>query len=222
MRINKLLFLLFLLPAVLMSVTACSDDKDDESEFSDWKNRNDAYFANIRACALDTISRARATYGSEWEANCQWRTYLSYSLDETIENASTDSIYIRILKRGNGQESPMGSDSCRIFYQGRLIPTASHATGYVFAYSGQSSIYEDIFDPTIATPSTRKATSYVRGLATALMRMHVGDRWRIYIPYPLGYKDSNDNESIPAYSTLICEVELVAFYRNGSKVPSWN
>ena len=43
MRINKLLFLLFLLPAVLMSVTACSDDKDDESEFSDWKNRNDAY-----------------------------------------------------------------------------------------------------------------------------------------------------------------------------------
>lgn len=140
MNIKNILSLLLLLAATLAFGTACSSDKEDETEFSDWKNRNDAYFADIRACALDTISKARAAYGDRWESHCLWRTYLSYSLDETVENNSTDSIYVRILKSGNGKESPMGSDSCRIFFQGRLMPSSSHATGYVFSHSGQSSI----------------------------------------------------------------------------------
>ena len=220
MKIRNLFPLLLLLLTTL--TVACSSDKEEDTEFSDWKNRNDAYFASVRSGALDTIRKARSNYGDKWEENCLWRTYLSYSLDETAQNSSTDSIYVRILKKGTGTESPLGSDSCRIFYYGTLMPSASYPSGYVFTHSGQSSIYEEIFNRNIATPSTRKATSFVRGFATALMRMHIGDRWRVYVPYSLGYKDSEDNSSIPAYSTLIFDIELIAFYRNGSKVPSWN
>lgn len=38
--------------------------------------------------------------------------------------------------------------------------------------------------------------------------MHPGDRWMIYIPYELGY-GSRTSGPIPAYSTLIFEVELL-------------
>jgi FKBP-type peptidyl-prolyl cis-trans isomerase FklB len=37
-----------------------------------------------------------------------------------------------------------------------------------------------------------------------------GDIWRIYIPYTLGYGTSNSS-TIPAYSTLIFDVNLVGF-----------
>jgi len=39
--------------------------------------------------------------------------------------------------------------------------------------------------------------------------MHIGDRWIIYIPYTLGY-GSRASGPIPAFSTLIFEVELLS------------
>jgi FKBP-type peptidyl-prolyl cis-trans isomerase len=39
--------------------------------------------------------------------------------------------------------------------------------------------------------------------------MHVGDHWIVYIPQEVGY-GSRGNGSIPGYSTLIFEMELVA------------
>ena len=39
-------------------------------------------------------------------------------------------------------------------------------------------------------------------------RMHVGDRWMIYIPYTLGY-GTRTSGPIPGYSTLLFEVELL-------------
>ena len=38
--------------------------------------------------------------------------------------------------------------------------------------------------------------------------MRVGDRWIIYIPYSLGY-GNRASGPIPAFSTLIFEVELL-------------
>ena len=42
----------------------------------------------------------------------------------------------------------------------------------------------------------------------ALQKMHVGDKWIIYIPYTMGYGNKSV-DSIPAYSTLVFEVELL-------------
>jgi FKBP-type peptidyl-prolyl cis-trans isomerase FklB len=52
----------------------------------------------------------------------------------------------------------------------------------------------------------------VTGFGTALMRMHRGDRWRVYIPYQLAY-GSSARSSIPAYSTLIFDLQLEDFWR---------
>lgn len=91
----------------------------------------------------------------------------------------------------------------------------------MFDHSGQSTIDSKIFDRTISVPSTFKVTDCVKGFATALQYMHIGDRWRIYIPQQLGYKKSQTKD-VPAYSTLVFDVELVQYARAGNRFPAWN
>ena len=50
--------------------------------------------------------------------------------------------------------------------------------------------------------------------------MHIGDRWRIYIPSDLAYGSNNllGSSGIPAYSMLRFDVELKAYARVGTKL----
>ena len=59
-----------------------------------------------------------------------------------------------------------------------------------------------------------------RGIRTALQYMHEGDRWEVWVPYTLGFGEdeakifryllpSNYVTTIPAYSTLVFEIEVV-------------
>ena len=66
-----------------------------------------------------------------------------------------------------------------------------------------------------------RPTSAVKGFGTALQNMHIGDRWRLFIPYSLAYGNAAQG-TVPAYSTLIFEVELVSYYRKGTSVDPWN
>ena len=87
--------------------------------------------------------------------------------------------------------------------------------------NGQFTTFDLIFNSKTAVPTLMRPTSAVKGFGTALQNMHIGDLWKVYIPYALGYSTSNTT-TIPAYSTLIFEIELIAYYRSGSNVPSWN
>lgn len=213
------IFLTLLSASVLMS--SCKDDDGDEEEYANWQSRNDAYFGSIRTLALDSIRQAKTRYGNSWTAHCNWRSYLCYSLDSTITNKSTDSIYVEIIRRGNGAGCPLSTDSCRLYYRGRLIPSASYPEGYVFDHTGQSSKFEKVFDHKTAVPGLIRPSTSVKGFGTALQNMHIGDLWRVYIPYTLGYNTAGSN-SVPAYSTLIFEIELYAYYRSGVNVPVWH
>ena len=51
----------------------------------------------------------------------------------------------------------------------------------------------------------------VTGFGTALQYMHIGDRWQVIIPQQLAYRSSTTPGA--AYSTLIFDVTLVAYYR---------
>ena len=39
--------------------------------------------------------------------------------------------------------------------------------------------------------------------------MSEGDKWKLYIPYNLGYGEQGAGGVIPPYSTLVFEVELL-------------
>ena len=57
-------------------------------------------------------------------------------------------------------------------------------------------------------PDALRLSDVIEGWQVALQKMHVGDKWIIYIPYAMGY-GIKSFDSIPAYSTLIFEVELL-------------
>lgn len=205
-------------------LVSCSESEENASadEYKNWQARNDSYFASVGSNARSEIARAKAAYASEWEQNCDWRAYLSYARSAAAQNnTTTDSIFVQILKRGTGSGCPLGTDNIRVFYLGRLMPTQQHPEGKMFDHSGQSTIVDKIFDRNTATPSTFAVTELTRGFATAVQHMHIGDRWRIYVPYNLGYGNA-ERTGLPAYSTLVFDIELVQYARNGTAMPDWN
>ena len=57
-------------------------------------------------------------------------------------------------------------------------------------------------------PEAFRLNEVIEGWQIALLRMHPGSRWIVYIPYTMGY-GTRTSGPIPAYSTLIFEVELL-------------
>ena len=95
------------------------------------------------------------------------------------------------------------------------MPSSTYADGYVFDQS-----YTGTFNMATLKPVSKAVSAFVDGFTTALMNMHIGDHWRVYIPYNLGYGTSTSSK-IPAYSTLIFDIALVAYYRPGTVIPAW-
>ena len=81
------------------------------------------------------------------------------------------------------------------------------------------SSYQGDYDVTTARPVTFCVGALVDGFATALQHMHIGDQWRVYIPYQLGY-GSSEKTGIPAFSTLVFDIALVNYFKAGDS-PSY-
>lgn len=66
-----------------------------------------------------------------------------------------------------------------------------------------------VFDDNTAQgyPDAFRLNDLIDGWKIALTRMHVGDKWRIYIPSHLGY-GAIATVGIPKHSTLIFEIKL--------------
>ena len=127
---------------------------------------------------------------------------------------NSDYIYVEELEKGSGTESPLFTDTVRVAYRGHLIPTATYPEGYVFDQT-----YVDDFVWGTAGQTDFVTSSVVDGFATALMNMHVGDRWRVRIPYMLGYGTSSTT-TITGYSNLVFEIAMYDFWHPGETRPS--
>lgn len=183
-------------------ITSCSEDDNTVEEFPDWQNRNEAYFNSIYERARDN-------------ADGSWKLILNYSLQDTIPTSNDDYIAVQVLEEGTGSGCPMYTDSVLVNYRGRLIPSTSYADGYVFDQS-----YDGEYNPETAMPAQFYVGGLIDGFTTALQHMHIGDVWRVYIPYNLGYGETGSS-SIPGYSTLIFDIALVAYYRAGVSPDKW-
>jgi peptidylprolyl isomerase/FKBP-type peptidyl-prolyl cis-trans isomerase FklB len=107
-------------------------------------------------------------------------------------------IYYKVIKQGEGTKPIYYTSRVKVYYTGALI------NDYIFGRAE----HPDQFPVEFAVKNV------VDGWKTALQQMHEGDRWEIWIPQQLGYgtyaqSNSAGVVSIPAYSTLIFEVEVV-------------
>ena len=179
----------------LSLLASCSEENDEEEEFANWQERNEG-----------TTDRWATQTNGGW-----YRKIVTYSKDASATDLkNSDYIYVEVLETGNGEESPIYSDTCRVAYRGRLIPTKSYPEGYVFDQN-----YLGDFSWSTCGATDFALTSNLRdGFATALQNMHVGDRWRVYSSYTLGY-GATTSGSLPAYSNLIFDIALIDFWHPG-------
>lgn len=96
-----------------------------------------------------------------------------------------------VLASGNGRK-PKAADQVRCHYEGRLVDGT-------------------LFDSSIerGEPAVFGVNQVIAGWTEALQLMSEGDKWKLYIPYNLGYGEQGAGGVIPPYSTLVFEVELL-------------
>ena len=66
-------------------------------------------------------------------------------------------------------------------------------------------------------PATFPLNGVIRGWTEILQHMHVGDKWKVYIPSELGYGERGAGGSIPGNAALIFEINLKEIKKAASK-----
>ena len=221
MNLKNFKYLFLLMMAVFM-LSSCSEDDNTVDEYANWQERNEQAFA-------DTLAYAKAQIAA---GSTQWKVIRKWSLNNQTSNTITnqdgsttttpltykdyDNIVVQVLEEGKGSGCPMYTDSVKVSYRGRLLGTDTYPAGYVF-----DKTFEGTYNKATAQLSKFVVSGLVDGFTTALLNMHIGDHWLVYIPYQLGYGTTeSSSSSIPAYSMLRFEIVLDSYYRVGQTVPS--
>lgn len=183
-------------------MTACSEEDDTVEEYPNWQQTNETYFENLSDSVISLIAA---------DEDCGWIRIKNWAypvVEGGLEGSNTDYIIVQVIEEAPDEEtdSPLYTDSVKVHYLGRLLPSVSYDNGYIFDYS-----YYPPFDEETAVASKFVVSGLIDGYATAMMNMRRGDRWTVYIPYQLAYGEGGSS-SIPGYSTLIFDIQLVDFW----------
>lgn len=196
-------FMAFCLSSFIFLLGSCSESDNTVEEFPDWKNTNVNYWDKLYA-----ETQTKVTAG-----DASWKTFKSYSIEDSLQSPNTDYIIVNVLTAGKGSGCPIYSDSVRVRYTGQLLPSTSYPQGYVFDTTNKNGATD-----ATAGVVDMKISDLTAGFATALQRMHIGDQWDVYIPWTLAYGESGSS-SIPGYSVLKFKIQLLAYARAGASLP---
>lgn len=108
---------------------------------------------------------------------------------KVIETPS--GLQYEVLVEGNGKQ-PKATDTVKVHYEGFLID------GTVFDSSIQR-----------GEPIEFPLNGVIAGWTEGLQLMSEGSKYRLFIPYQLAYGEQGAGASIPPFSTLIFDVELI-------------
>lgn len=103
---------------------------------------------------------------------------------------TASGLQYEVLTAGSGKK-PAATDTVRVHYHGTFTD------GKVFDSSVQRN-----------QPAEFPVNGVIAGWVEALQLMSEGSKWKLYIPYQLAYGERGAG-SIPPYSTLVFEVELL-------------
>lgn len=219
----KTLIGIFCLGGMMLSAglfTSCTENDDTVEEYANWQSKNETYWDN-----LYTTTQQKIKGGDN-----SWKIILNYTFQnqkQTTGSALTyrpeNYIIAHVEQAGTGTTSPLYSDSVSMHYMGRLIPSTTYTSGLIFDKSWSSNQFNAATSRPVHSyigltyDAKGKPTSLVDGFTTALMSMHRGDHWTVYIPYQLGYGEKSSGV-VPAYSTLIFDLRLNDFSHPGVKL----
>jgi FKBP-type peptidyl-prolyl cis-trans isomerase FklB len=104
---------------------------------------------------------------------------------------TASGLQYEVLRRGEGKIAPKATDRVKVHYHGTTID------GEVFDSSVQR-----------GEPITFGLNQVIAGWTEGLQLMHVGDKFKFYIPAELAYGERSPSPKIKPNSVLIFEVEL--------------
>lgn len=196
---KKYILLSLLFTQCLLLFTSC-DETEEVNKYADWRNRNEAF-----------IDSLKSVYDAKTDPE----------LIQIIPYAEKNyPIYAKKLKTVTSGETPLYTDSVYTYYRGMLINEAVFGAATTPHY--YTKLYQslDVFDKNFEgeepnafeSPTKFLVNGVVPGWTEVLQRMKVGERWEVYIPWQQGY-GSSVSGTIPAYSTLIFDVNLVSIIK---------
>lgn len=124
-------------------------------------------------------------------AKAQSEKFLLENKNKEGVKSTASGLQYKIVSEGTGK-SPTTADRVTVHYTGKLTD------GTIFDSSVQR-----------GQPATFRVNQVIPGWTEALQMMQEGDKWTLYIPYSLGYGERGSPPTIPPFSTLIFEVELM-------------
>ena len=130
----------------------------------------------------------RMKYG---EAKAAGEKFLEENKLRDGVKVTESGLQYEVLKEGKGAK-PTAESTVKVHYEGTLID------GTVFDSSYQR-----------GEPIEFALNGVIKGWTEGLQLMSVGSKYKLYIPYDLGYGDRGAGQQIPPFATLIFTVELL-------------
>ena len=125
------------------------------------------------------------------QAIAEGKVFLEENARRPEVTQTKSGLQYEVLSEGIGR-SPKATDTVRCHYEGRLLD------GSVFDSSYQR-----------GEPADFGLNQVIAGWTEGVQLMKEGAKYRFFIPYLLAYGERGAGSSIPPYSTLVFDVELI-------------
>ncbi len=127
------------------------------------------------------------------KAIAEGKAFLEANAKREDVTQTKSGLQYEVLVPGRGERSPKATDTVVCHYEGRLV-------------SGK--VFDSSYDR--KAPAEFRLDQVITGWTEGLQLMSEGAKYRFYIPYLLGYGEQGAGGSIPPYSTLVFDVELIS------------
>lgn len=124
-----------------------------------------------------------------WQKFCD--DYMAKIAQDPEVRELGEGVLYKVIASGEGTQCPQSNSVVTGHYRGTL------PDGRVFDDSWSRQC-----------PEAFRCRDLIPGFTAALLRMHIGDHWLVYIPHTQGYGVRNSGP-IPGFSALTFEIQLI-------------